>query len=362
MQREISGEHPAVRKPVYEEFELFTNGVDFQVRSPARMGVRKFQFASSPITRETLLEDFAETWVASHDHDASVQLRLWYGVDSRDGKGSGAISNRSIGAYRTNFQFPPLGHKDSPSPTGTHPYDDFFFGAFQRDGETTVERDTKTGLFVVEHRVRTAAKITHAAKGKLEMQDAWKAWIDEDKGFMPVRMEYSTGRYVYDNKVLCEEDLKPDRVIELLGVTRTPQGVVYPLRIRTRYYQWNPNSLPVNIPSVDELISGKTYKSDVVLYLTEDLQVISVDHRPIPGDSYAFAFPKGVQYFDDTKQRMNIVGMTPEEYDRMVAQDLGVAAEPTGRSFVRWCVIFGAVAFVLVFLLAVFRRRLRKCS
>jgi hypothetical protein len=176
--------------------DYWTDGQRCLLRVPKISGPEEeYVVPDDDIRPGSLVSQYAKIAVFSRGAGSSGEFRLWNGLDA-ESLGSGRVGMGPISAMVTEFAFPPLAAPDTSwdPPATWHPIDRFFaqpesemkvLGVTGVEGAQTV---------VLEHTERKPAAefLQKQVEGKLEVARLTTAWIDPQRGYLPLRMAASS--------------------------------------------------------------------------------------------------------------------------------------------------------------------------
>jgi hypothetical protein len=334
---------------------------------------QEYVVPGSEISPESLVSGHPSTRVFSRRSGVTGEFRLWHGVDC-DGVGNGRVGTGPISGALVQFAFPPLAAPDTSwdNPSTWHSIDVFFakpesemkvLGVRQVDGVETV---------VVEHMVREPAAefLQKQVEGVLEVGDVTTAWIDPQRGYLPLRLVKSAA-FILDGRriehrsadALLDPNGQKDAnlVVRVTRIDLCEGGGFYPFEGSRAQRGKDPDyDGPFN--TVAEALEGKVRGVPVVDYTREHWQVEYLEPDVgISEETLALRFPEGTQYFDEVRSRGMIEGVSEEELDRVLGEEQGQVVDEEVKPAWRWRGTVIAVNLVfLVALLALFYWRWRR--
>jgi len=331
------------RTAVIEDY--WTDRTRFLLRMPRKFTEgQAYPIPAVNITPDLLSSVYKDMFVFSYSVDTANGYRMWSGVDEA-GLGSGVVGQGPISDRLGEFVFPPMGIADSSwgDKRIWHAIDVFYanppgemrvLGRVHVDGVETV---------VVESLTRKpAAQVLQAqVEGRLETGRVVTAWIDVGRGCLPLR--------IVENRVLLLEgqrlgttaplnDLERDRkqdaskIVSVSRVQTCEGGGFYPSegvcveRTISSAYQG-----PYN--DVQGLLSGRVVDIPYVDLTRYHWRVLAVQPNvTVPEQSLALPFPDKTRYFDETRARGMIEGVSEVELDRLLAEEEQLRGHPHGSA------------------------------
>jgi hypothetical protein len=348
-----------------EQNEFWSDRVAFQVRTPAVLVPdrdapgRSFRFPSGAARAENLMTDFHEIAIYNFSGRLSDGIRFWNGV--LDGKPQAAILS-SLNPGSVGSHLPPLALRHPVAGFVQHPFDEFFSQDPQE--ARVVDRTNLDGrdLYVVEKavtepngRTRLRLLVEEAGKdiNKLTLQTVLRAWIDMDRGCLPLRIE-KTERMIYDGRTY--DDIwanGPSSVIVTHEIEKKAGGGFYPTRVSLVGYGADTRTAKNVSLSFDKMISGLPEMNFVPEREVQWVAQAVESGRDLTG-FFAFEFPESTVYFDERNSR--VVGRT---YDPLPARGAAALARRPGAAngSIRPLLIAANVVLVALLILIIAVRR-----
>lgn len=349
-----------------EQNEFWTDREAFQVRTPAVLVPdrdapgREFDFPQRAARKGNLMTDFKEIGVYNYNGDLADGIKFWNGV--LQGLPQGAVLSR-LRADAPGRLLPPLALHYPVSGFVQHPFDAFFRDAF--DEARVVGRVDLDGhnAFVVEKvipqpdgRKRLRLFVEHAGEdiNKLTLQEVQRAWIDMERGCLPLRMEIMP-RLTYDGKIFDDIwGFGPNTVIETQKIEKVDGGGFYPSRVRRVSFSSvdrDPRATPI---SFKEIIGRSLPKREAAPDLEGQWVTEVVEAGRDMTGLFAFDFPDSMVYYDFRTSK--VMGKT---YDDAKP---GAGAATRGRKgaedrLIRYALIGANLLLVLVLAGVVLFRR-----
>lgn len=357
--------------PVLEDY--WTDRKRFLLRMPKSFSEgQSYVPSDTVITPDVLLSVYRDTFVFSYGSTSANGFRWWSGVE-KDGQGGGVTGVGSVADRIGLFLFPPLGATDPTwGPEGIrHAIDVFFADGTESLSVVGTIRVDNVETVVAQRTVYAAAPAVQQreVKGKLEIAQVTTAWIDMQRGCLPVRMD-QTNCFVLDGNPLGRTDtqkaLDPakrpetDFAVVVSRIERSDGGAFYPSGGYTVQRCVSPEYKgPFN--DMQGVIQGKTIAIPMV-----DLQRMTWRTHSIRPDvamdeeTLALAFPPGTRYVDTSRNRGMVEGMAEEALDRLLEQERGVPPSFATGSHLLKSVLALANLLLIGILVYVFWLRRRK--
>lgn len=299
------------RKPLVYDYDYWTDGRAFQVRTPLELtgptqppSRERPRFPDEPATPANFRSAFASMLVASWAPAQAGSLRVWNGIREEDGVAFARVSDGGIAGAVVNFQFPPLAaaaEVDGP-PAQWHPLDRFFRG-LASDLSVIGQQSLHGRKTVVIRRIETKLVPEGWDKkpGKLEIVTTDTAWVDPAQGFLPVRIE-STVNWAFNGKALgAPEHRTPSQVVEVTDVLKTKNGGFYPRKGTVTAYCGDP-TVQQDFNNLDALFAGTDRMPVMIPYQKNDWDAYTVEAgRPMPATMFVPRFPDDVAVYDENK-------------------------------------------------------------
>lgn len=346
-------------RPMNLFVDYWTNWKSFHARTPSlapEVVPNSWTFPDTSISPENLVSDYRDYIICSFDPQASPRCRVWNGVRG-DGERSGRVTDKSINEVVSSFQFPPLGVQDPHwAPTSIwHPIDQFFEDYEKGAVVTGQVKLNDRNVFHVRHIAYVDAPNGFAkSSGKFEIATIVEAWIDPERGFLPLKIEWHSGIY-HDRKPIVVTRT-PHKQLETTEIKLIDGAGYYPVTGMVRDFVDDPNWKESSI-SIDDVVKGATAPDPPKLLNTEfgwDLMHIT-PNAELTEEMVKLEFPTSTNFYDESRQRVMIQGLSEDEVDRMLAADAKSASVQQGgstpgpRSGRWWLVILnvGLVAIVI---------------
>jgi hypothetical protein len=354
--REHKGAKDPRREEIYEDY--WTDRKRLLVRMPDRPDA-VFRYYDNNISPETLLERYAHWTIFSYDSACGGAYRFWNGL-GRDGRGRGVVGTRAVTSLLGLFMFPPLGVSDPAwgQVRTWHVIDEFY--ARPLSEMRVLGKGVVSGKEVVllEHmEMRPPQSASTLAQGrKVEWADITTAWVDVDRGCLPLRMEtwselmldgvfFGT---VAKTSVRNPGGQKAYVITEIHEIRKFDGGGFYPVKGVIRNISPDPDYRgPFN--TLDGTLAGKVVDVPTVEFTRWEWEAVSVEPNVlIPETSLALKFPKGTAYTDETLSKPFIEGLSPAELERLLEEEAGRGRErPSGVSPWRSVLVAVSVAAIL---------------
>lgn len=344
-------------------WDYWTDRERFQVRTPSNNDIQgAVSFPDDPITPATLTTTYGNYRIFSYLSNANPPLRFWTGIDKR-GTLSGILANGTGVAKQGDFLFPPLGAcKEEWGVKQFHWIDAFYVlpaEQMQVVGKSNVAGHT---TYLLRHQKLEKAPPTFTKlAANVEIGEATTAWVDPARGCIPLRIEWSSV-IVIDGKSFGDGETKPFRVMETEQIEQFADAGFYPAKGSLWLYGADPHWAGTPI-TLDEAIAGKKVEIPLVTISEHKWDAAKVEPNAATNESmFAFTFPANTHYFDETKGRFFIEGLTQSEVDRIIESGAGAPPPALGGGFRLLAVLSINAAIVGAALLAFrsWRNRARK--
>jgi hypothetical protein len=149
---------------------------------------------------------------------------------------------------------------------------------------------------------------------KLIVQEVERAWIDMERGCLPLRMEVFS-QWIYDSKTYFDPGGHgPKLVTETLQIEQIPQGGFYPTQVRRVQFVLDliaRASMPAGSYTLNKIIRGEGPKIPVVPYGERRWVAHAVDAGRDMTGLFGFEFPDGTVYYDFRTSK--VVGRTYDD-------------------------------------------------
>jgi hypothetical protein len=293
-----------------EQNEFWSDRVAFQVRTPTRRTEdrdapgRKVAFPNHAARKDNLMSDFSEIAVYNYNGNLSDGIKFWNGV--LQGSPQAAILSHVSDGDPGRF-LPPLAVPQPLAQFVQHPFDAFFSGDY--DDARVVDRVELDGheTYVVEkvvtlqngrQRFKVLVELAGEDINKLSLQKVQRAWIDVQRGCLPLRIE-TIERLIYDGKAYDDVyRLGPSPVTETQQIEKIDNGGFYPTRIKEVVYGYDTRELSGFTLSFKEIIGAGLQKKTVVPDSEQQLVAQRVEAGRDMTGLFGFDFPEGTVYFD----------------------------------------------------------------
>lgn len=289
--------------------EFFTDGVGFQIRYPNTMGVgskppARFDFPTEPATPESLPGTFANMHVVHFDGNHERGFPIWTGMQRAQRTG---VIYAKLGAF-ADIAFPPLALAEPAEWPNVNPLDAFLArlsmgfvvrGRTQLDGRDVILIE---GEREIDPKALFDPDFAKTLNGRIRRFDFERAWIDAERGWLPLRVEYAP-YWIADGKRVDDAfGINPQRVIEEVEIAQVEGGGYYPMHLVERTYNADA-SLPGPRRSLTEiLLEGKAEPRGRILHEETEFTVEHVDTTTPTSQWKGFAFPPDTAYADELAQ------------------------------------------------------------
>jgi hypothetical protein len=232
-----------------------TDRDQFQSRTPrGAVDPQTWKSPDDPVTPETLSTAYKDVTIYSFNPFWERPLRIWPGSSGAGRSSHGMVYSKPAGGQwdfeaRPAFWFPALAVTTRDwGNQKWHPIDEFFaglggrFGGFSSDtgGRYRLLKDEKIGdvsTAVVQQVLLRNTGVKPEQGGEMQQRWVWKAWIDRNRGCLPMRMELRTG-LALDGRVLYEGSL--GEVVEVTDIRVVEGAGFYPAAGEVRTYDTDP--------------------------------------------------------------------------------------------------------------------------
>jgi thiol-disulfide isomerase/thioredoxin len=268
--------------------EFFTNGVDYQFRSPLDSfetveQSRAWKFSNAPVTPATLLTTYRNVSIFSRAADARPAARSWH-----DSAGGYAYVMQKRLDQVASVDLPPFTDVTRPQWANWHPYDAFFSQAAEK--YRVVRQDQLDGhlLTVVEVAVPMAPAGTN--------QLFFRAWLDLKRGAIPLKMLHSQGVDKLPDNFFDRVQVRSDTTTHAVRELRN--GAYYPAKTVCEDWDRDPDQPEPTDAQRAEIRDGKRKLPTVVHRRhTWDCALVNVEPR-FDADFFILRFPEGQILFD----------------------------------------------------------------
>jgi hypothetical protein len=354
-----------------EQNEFWTDRVAFQVRTPAVLVPdrdapdRKFTFPLGAAHKSNLMTDFKEIAVYNFNGELADGVKLWNGVLEK--LPQGAVLSR-LDEMSPGKWLPPLAMREPVAGFILHPFDAFF--STEYESARVVERTALDGreVYLVEkvvtdsdgpRRMRILVEYDGGDVNKLLVQEVQRAWIDMQRGCLPLRIEFLP-QWVYDGQTYFDAYGRgPERVTETRQIEKVPGGGFYPIDVRQVSYAIDhkiQDTFPPYSYSLQKIIRRATPKATTVPHSEQQWVAHAIEAGRDMTGLFGFNFPDGTVYFDFRTSK--VIG---RNYDEVQGRT-GFAAgrrRGTAGSTTRWVLIGANVALVIALGALVIVRRVK---
>jgi thiol-disulfide isomerase/thioredoxin len=279
--------------------DFYTDRVRFQARSPRKTAdAVAWQFPDDSPAPDLLPTTYKDYTIYSFTASSERPLKIWTGFAGK-GRTWGQISSRRDYEGRLDFWFPPLTIKAATwGAQNWHPIDAFFRDATDRVHVIGDERLGETTLTVVEWMRFTDTPVRSEQGDVLQQVAMAKAWIDRNRGAIPLRIEERAGLAI-SGRVLHDKLLTRTTIVtEIQAIEGAGH---YPIKGTIETYvndpAWNE---PFLVPA--DYFAGKTQNVPQVVGEIVGWNVEQVEaNSPMDAEMFALNFPADVGLLDNGK-------------------------------------------------------------
>jgi hypothetical protein len=310
--------NPLLRKPSIIVQEFRTDRSNYQFRrfngSDESDLPSGYSFAKRlPANSQNLQTIFANTRISAYDRESST-FRLWFG--RREGRDyfRAQISRSQLGDSEAFI--PPLG-LDSDAHGGVLNEIDAFF-ALPKSQMKVIRAETKGGVetYIIEHLQELKLAPDFLVKelpkelitrfpGKLQLYAITTAWIDANRGCIPLRIEKS-GAFFYEGRRLGPVP----QLAELLTVFRIQKidkGGWYPLKGRVFSLNQDPEWTKGQ-NTLELLLTDRFHDIPHVIVHTTSWNIENIEVVSDTTDFFRFDFPNDTEYYDEAAKKFLFIG------------------------------------------------------
>lgn len=283
--------------------EFFTNRSDCQFRRPmAFPEPDDWTFSKVPLTGESLLKEFGEQRILSLSPGATPSVWIWGGSPRPGLPPYKLVSNKPLQQLGT-YRFPPLGVAsfDWITAQARNPVDEFFLGA--PEGYKILRRETVAArqLLVVEWKssfeqpTETQQPDGSVKVGSLKGHRHARAWLDPERGWLPLRCEYR-GAIEFGGKPVDPSDGPPYQVLEVTEVKAFDGAGFYPVSGTLTMMGAPADAPPL---TMQDLQDGKGIQHPSVVHQIESWAAATVEaNLPLSAALFLPKFPANFATFD----------------------------------------------------------------
>ncbi|MGH7134552.1 MAG: hypothetical protein ACREHD_02365, partial [Pirellulales bacterium] len=274
----VMAAEPKNRAPKALRQDFWTDGIGFQMRIPApdlgdATSNWRFRPSVPNLGAAELVRDYMDTLIICFNGSVEDGFRVWSARRKGDVY-AGAIQSSPPNSEDTHF--PPVGFVKPEWGMYWHPFDDFF-AAPEDQLHVVAEEEFAGRRTIVVERVtenpRKELRLTpeHLKKfgDKVRIFDVVRAWIDPDRGYVPLKMEWG-GYSTYKGKRLTPKRMFPSFKtiddVEIQSVRGT--NGYYPVRCAMHLYAVNARFRGPFF-TLGDLIEGKQLVDDATASLDQ---------------------------------------------------------------------------------------------
>jgi hypothetical protein len=379
--------------------DFWTNGNDFLIRynefpsKDKESVVSHTDFDNYPgiknidIIPEDLTSTYTQYKVASFN-EKEQNYRQWNGNPDQANsvRFTGLIGSKPLIFGFTNFSFPFFVNVKDKN-INENPIDNFF--SQPQNVEVlgmTVLNDRK--VLVLRNSVMPAYKLFD----KVNIVFSYKAWLDVERGYIPLRIE-ETNFFYLDGKLLKWQENPNELNISHLGINsiftcfsilQCNNGAFYPQKCNFKIMTVSDEFAfsPKPIEELEKRLHEKSEnKISQIEYSNTDWEVLKVETNISPtAQTLALKFPKDTLVYNENTGKSIIIGMTEQEYDEFLKKETlehqgsGILPDPipnpennflgnvipSSNNFKRAMLIIGVNLVILSFIFARLYLRWRK--
>lgn len=327
-------------------FDVWFQGKNAQVRQFANYDEFRSDFPDSPVGSKSLASEYAGIQIISFSNKSRPKLFWWEGKPTDAAMARVTRSNRRFVDSVFPSVLPPLVSANKLwGEEAFHHIDRFFLDL---DSETARveggEIDGNTCAIVRGFR-RSAA-----AGDQAELVEQIDAWIDADRGFLPLKIEWK-GRYQKSGQPLEEVSGPVSRRLKVKKIDQLASGAFYPISGKHTLYTFDPDG--PSPPSVEEQLSGASSDARPMEYQHDSWFVEKVESSLDLPDSFfeLNEFPPNTMVYDVVSQKGEIVGLEGKDLRHAIetVQENHVPAE---NGFSR-NIFFGVIACLIAVLVLI---------
>lgn len=318
----------ALAEPKMFPVQIWTDRTGFQLRFPRGDRVEwtdPFLFPDAPLTEATFKTTFADYVIFTSQKDTNDGISMWGGLQG----------TRPIGATHYNpkdgyeqCSLPPLALTSAASGFTCHSIDQFFLEPTDKMEIVGAEMFDSIDCVVLERTERDdeIGEAWSSESVEIEMFWRYRAWIDPQRGFLPLRIEKSY-YFVHGGKTYVDPwGLDPQTIATLSDIRVVPGGGFYPMETRLEQRAADVRTTTPFVPA-ERIVKGEKQTPLETVIDREDRWVISdvVADLEMHG-LFEKPFPTSTLFYDHRSGRA--VGMTQGDSEIALRNALNNSRRP----------------------------------
>jgi bla regulator protein blaR1 len=250
-----------LNEPRRWRFRWWCDQKSFHVRWPKHQEDDSVKLDAGPITPESLEKNYGLVQMISRSAKNNPPARFWYGTENSPRGPAGEVGSESLRTMQSTVSFPPLGLTilKWAVPSEFTDIDQFMsqpLEAYQVVGKTEL-----AGRQVIL--MDCDLNYDFYMKGALRFKNRARAWIDPQRGFIPLRLEYDYVPAGDSKRAPFQASMGKLSAVSEIDELQEVHGSFYPIRGKRQEYvpdaRWemellkrkespvgkrNPNTLP----------------------------------------------------------------------------------------------------------------------